>query len=658
MLLLFVKQISAAQAFLSLFGAIIDKTSSNNNSKSTKESQVEDDVITLNFPENGFSVLLLQKEGDEAATPSTLALTVKDLKKCCDSMNNNTNYEIETKSDKYLRVKYIPDNITVIAFEEGTTAITQQYKQYLRSTVSSSSTSLKLTSGHELKLDLNSIQNINIIEHNSDQPLPRSSPPAAVAVQGEHIPTLSLGLFHEGKYKPFAANSTKAFPFCTEIFEGEALFMINTKDQPQTSLSQRRNRYSTRFDNTSYTFDIQVQGRFRQIPQGTIFVGAEITKRMDLSLLTRGMCGTILQLGRRMNAALHHSFGDKANYELPHIVSPLWGTVDRLVITPKGQTPPPMGLQFPESQEQRADRRKKNNLYDVKIDTESVYSFSVSTSNLDLVNWKLVNLPVLSALSLHTFWADSDLRLCAYCVPTDRVDLSADGLPRVHPQSINQVCFAIDIQHASNHPEWLGRDQDLSLFELDIPSSPVSAPSSIKGTPRKVALGSNPSTLRTPGKKVVRSPPSASSLTATDDDVNAVRRSMSHPFTSYMRSSGRQTAAASDSEAGQEDQGEEEELDEEEDDDAPDDPEDADSMADLDFFDALEYPAQTGADEDNTLLNSNALTLSKQSQKDPASPKSPRVSQPHFTLAKSPSAGPYFLPVKWLDRYLPTPLSY
>ena len=35
--------------------------------------------------------------------------------------------------------------------------------------------------------------------------------------------------------------------------------------------------------------EMQVQGRFRKLPEGRLFMGAEISKRMDLGLLTKGL---------------------------------------------------------------------------------------------------------------------------------------------------------------------------------------------------------------------------------------------------------------------------------------------------------------------------------------------------------------------------------
>ena len=122
-------------------------------------------------------------------------------------------------------------------------------------------------------------------------------------------------------------------------------------------------------------------------------MGAEITKKMELGLLSKGLCAGILKLGRTVNAYLHHSFGDNKDYELPHITGPLWSAIDRLVITPDGMKPPNLGNIIPEDENSRVTR-KKNPDYNIDVDLTHTYTFSFKTSNIDLINWKVSNIPM------------------------------------------------------------------------------------------------------------------------------------------------------------------------------------------------------------------------------------------------------------------------
>jgi len=92
--------------------------------------------------------------------------------------------------------------------------------------------------------------------------------------------------------------------------------------------------HSRVFDGKQRRFEIQIQGKFTVLPTGTVYIGGEITEGpMELGLVTRGLCNMLLSFARRINSAMNYSFGDKAQEELPHIVFPLWTSVDKMVKT-------------------------------------------------------------------------------------------------------------------------------------------------------------------------------------------------------------------------------------------------------------------------------------------------------------------------------------
>jgi hypothetical protein len=113
------------------------------------------------------------------------------------------------------------------------------------------------------------------------------------------------------------------------------------------------------------------------------------------------MCRTIMQFARSNLPLLHHSFGDPSDAELPHIVGPLWTMSDRVVVTPPGEPPPPLGGgggALPEASDARKARRKNQTFDHLSVDLASTYSFSTSTANIELVDWSVVNIPLLSKL--------------------------------------------------------------------------------------------------------------------------------------------------------------------------------------------------------------------------------------------------------------------
>lgn len=73
---------------------------------------------------------------------------------------------------------------------------------------------------------------------------------------------------------------------------------------------------------------------------------------------------------------------------------PLWSAIDRVVVSPPGVQPPPMGAIFPEQAGSR-DKRRKEADSQFEIDLDSTYSMSFKTSNLDIIDWNVVNIPLL-----------------------------------------------------------------------------------------------------------------------------------------------------------------------------------------------------------------------------------------------------------------------
>jgi hypothetical protein len=72
--------------------------------------------------------------------------------------------------------------------------------------------------------------------------------------------------------------------------------------------------------------------------------------------------------------------------EASHICFPITHSVDRLIRTPPGETPPPIGMaMFP----QELSRTHKQTTVMQQFDTEATYSISFHSPNLDLVSPRL-----------------------------------------------------------------------------------------------------------------------------------------------------------------------------------------------------------------------------------------------------------------------------
>jgi hypothetical protein len=163
-------------------------------------------------------------------------------------------------------------------------------------------------------------------------------------------------------------------------------------------------------------FEVQVQGKFKREPQGEIYVGAEASNKMELGILTRSIGKAAMKFCSTMVDDLHWSYGDtqenNPDYELPHVVAPIFPTLDKIVLSPDGEQPQPLGIPFNEDLEYRKKRLKGLRfIKDADVNMQTSYSFSVNTSNLDLLTWTLVGIPMVRPMDLRTFFGSSSINL-------------------------------------------------------------------------------------------------------------------------------------------------------------------------------------------------------------------------------------------------------
>lgn len=76
-------------------------------------------------------------------------------------------------------------------------------------------------------------------------------------------------LYDSQSFRPICCNTSVPVPFKTEMFEGVALLRVNSSDDP-----------AVKQDQTGWTFEVQVQGKFTRKPRGPLFIGAQISKKM------------------------------------------------------------------------------------------------------------------------------------------------------------------------------------------------------------------------------------------------------------------------------------------------------------------------------------------------------------------------------------------
>lgn len=250
------------------------------------------------------------------------------------------------------------------------------------------------------------------------------------------INTLKVELLSDNSksYVPLKPNSLQATPFETETFKGICMLMVRTEPLDPN--------FESFFLGKKRQFEVQVQGKFKREPIGEMFVGAEASQRVGMGIITRTISRGILKLCSTMVNDLHYAFGEpveEPDHQMPHLVAPLFPTFDKVLVTPKGETPPPLGTPFNEDLEYRKLRTKFKSIEEARVDLETTYSFSVNTSNWSLTNWTLVGIPMVRGMDLRNLIADASVQLVGYEMPKHEIEKT----PTLHPQRCLQYMFKL-----------------------------------------------------------------------------------------------------------------------------------------------------------------------------------------------------------------------
>ncbi|KAL3903443.1 MAG: hypothetical protein SGARI_005380 [Bacillariaceae sp.] len=181
-----------------------------------------------------------------------------------------------------------------------------------------------------------------------------------------------------------------------DCFHGHVMLMIrtpdvdNAKETPPTLDSAAR--ISQYFKNYKRRFEFQFQIKLKKVPTGPLFLGCEVDEMIQMSRFTKGLSGVLLTMIGRINSGFHYSWGiekDSADeqilrdgaYEKTHLSFPVEASMDRIVITKPGETPPELGHALHETNASVKRRRRMGagsvdwNLEDTVV---GVRSFSLS----------------------------------------------------------------------------------------------------------------------------------------------------------------------------------------------------------------------------------------------------------------------------------------
>lgn len=149
----------------------------------------------------------------------------------------------------------------------------------------------------------------------------------------------------------------------------------------------------------------------------------------------------------KLVANLRFGFGEEARedgkYELPHLCFPLYRTMDRVVVTPPGETPPTLGSELPESDAER-NARRSSKTPNLDFQLGYTYSFSFHSMYIDFANWAVANVPGYKAIDLKTFVGNQSVNVVVY-----EIEKPAPGTKVMHYMCNKRYLFVLNIAHVS-----------------------------------------------------------------------------------------------------------------------------------------------------------------------------------------------------------------
>jgi Protein of unknown function (DUF1769) len=214
-----------------------------------------------------------------------------------------------------------------------------------------------------------------------------------------------------------------------ECFYGRVMLLVRTPevDEPDdgadATMGEIPRAASEYFRGKKRRFEFQFQIKLKKVPTGALFLGCELEHMIRVGTITKGLVGILLAMVRRINPGFHYSWGDQdtvsdadraaGNYEKTHLSFPVEASMDRIVITKPGETPPTLGEELNETLES-VKRRRKMGVGSVDWNTEDVFTMCLWSAYADWIKWKSLNVPGVTPFSLSRVTGTQPIYLSVY----------------------------------------------------------------------------------------------------------------------------------------------------------------------------------------------------------------------------------------------------
>ena len=248
----------------------------------------------------------------------------------------------------------------------------------------------------------------------------------------------------------------------TEYIKGFAWFSVRTKDAdlktvPSVSGGTPQNdKVSNYFRKKQRRFELQMQFKFKKVPDSNLFIGFFIEEQIQLGMVQRAFVNAALGfLQKKLKGSLHcNTTGDSRkeegqlsdHLEQPHFSISLLQTLDRFVVSPEGVVPPQLGTEIHEDTD--SIKRRKTTGFSIEFNCKDTYTMCIWSAYVDFVKWKVVNLPMVRPFSIASVIGDQPLSVIIYSLKseannTETIHSKANMNQLLNYQVSNRKCCAI-----------------------------------------------------------------------------------------------------------------------------------------------------------------------------------------------------------------------
>lgn len=258
---------------------------------------------------------------------------------------------------------------------------------------------------------------------------PRPNPVPPTQSKLSHPAMSSLYILDANTGERIYANTATPTHISTEWFEMDMMVLIRTPDvdDPKDNKGQPCNKQWVEYlRGKQRRFEFQYQIKLKKIPKNkAVYFSCELDEPIKMGVIQRAFVGAAMAFMKSTNPTFHYSItGSKertsdGKYERPHMSFTVEGSLDRLVVSKPGETPPKLGTSIEEDPESMK-RRKKGVPVDWNL--EDTYTMALWSAYVDFLDWRVINLPGIRPFGLSSILGTQPFYLTMYMIDENRAN--------------------------------------------------------------------------------------------------------------------------------------------------------------------------------------------------------------------------------------------